>query len=523
MSTQTPPQQGQLKPNALGLVGVLFFVVAFSAPITAMLANTPFAVGFGNGTGAPAGFIVACVILAIFSVGFVALAKHITAAGAFYTFVSRGLGRAPGFGTGWMSMVAYMAIEAALIGVFSVFCNGFFLNTFGVDIPWIVFGAVGIVLIGLLSWFDISVAAKVLGVVLVIEVALLLLMAFGVLFNAGNLPDGLMFESLNPIAAFQTNGLPTELLPEVTGAAGLGLLFAFWSWVGFEATAIYGEESKDPKKVVPRATMIAVIGIGIFYTFISWMAVAGNGAEQAVLLSQGAKDGNAFNLLYVPMETFIGHWGVVGMEVFVLGGSFACALAIHNSATRYLFAFGRDGLLPKVLGKSHPKHMSPYIASTFQTVLTLVIVVICYFTGVDPYAQLYGLLAVFATVLLLCAQTVTCLACIWFFHVKKEHPETANVFRTILAPIIGAAGMIYVIYLLFSNFATATGDAGTTLFGQAIPYLVALVFIVPTIIALIWRSTGNQLYNRIGSTVFTDIGLTTDLEPGVQSKPIDRA
>ena len=518
MSTQSPPQQGQLKPNALGLVGVLFFVVAFSAPITAMLANTPVAVGFGNGIGAPAGFIVACIILLIFSIAFVALAKHITAAGAFYTFVSRGLGRAPGFGTGWISMVAYMAIEAALIGVFSVFCQGFVKEIFGNEsIPWVVYAVVALVLIAVLSWFDISVAAKVLGVVLVVEVALLLLMAIGVLFHGGG-PDGLMFESLSPVAAFQTNGLPSAAMPEVTGAAGVGLLFAFWSWVGFEATAIYGEESKDPKKVVPRATIIAVIGIGVFYTFISWMAVAGNGAEQAVTLSQTSP----FDLLYIPMENYIGYWGKLGMEIFVLGGSFACALAIHNSATRYLFAFGRDGLLPKALGKSHPKHMSPYIASTFQSILTAVIVIGCYVFGVDPYLGLYTLLAILATVMLLCAQTLTCLACLWYFHVQKQHPETASWWRTILAPILGAAGMIWVIVLLMSNLALATGGQEDSWFVRIMPWFVLAVFVIPTVIALIWRRSQPRLYDRIGSTVFTDIGLTTDLEAGVHSQPADR-
>ncbi|MBW8710482.1 MAG: amino acid permease, partial [Mycobacterium sp.] len=79
-----------LKRGAIGLVGVVFMVVAFSAPITAMTGNLPVAVGFGNGLGAPGGFVIATVVLTVFSVGFVALARHITAAGAFYTFVSRG-------------------------------------------------------------------------------------------------------------------------------------------------------------------------------------------------------------------------------------------------------------------------------------------------------------------------------------------------------------------------------------------------------------------------------------------------
>jgi amino acid transporter len=482
-------------------MGVVFMVVAFSAPITAMTGNVPVAVGYGNGLGAPAGFVVACVILTIFSVGFVAMARHITAAGAFYTFVSRGIGRPIGLAAGVMSMLAYMLIEAALIGLFSVFCDATFLSQFGIDLPWIVYGVVGMVIIGVLSYRDISLATKVLGVVLIIEVFLLAVMAFAVLFNGGG-PDGLMPETINPVNAFKTNGL-TE------GVAGLGLLFAFWSWVGFEATAIFGEESKDPKKIVPRATMVAVIGIGVFYTFIAWMAVAGNGADQSLALAQSA---TPFELLYTPMRDYVGDWGVKGFEWFVIGGSFACALAIHNSATRYLFAFGRDGLLPRALGRSHPTYQSPAVASTFQTVFTVVLVGGAFVMGVDPYLELYVLLAVFATVALLAVQCLTSIACIWYFHVKKMHPETANVFRTILAPVIGGLGMAYVNYLLLSNLSTAAGAAAETAFGRALPFLVLASFVVPVLVALYWRSAKPDKYAAIGSTIFTHAGLTTDID-----------
>src|ERR1700739_1755367 len=116
-SPAAPPATGSdgshatLKRGAIGLVGVVFMVVAFSAPITAMTGNLPVAVGFGNGLGAPGGFVIATVVLLVFSVGFVALARHITAAGAFYTFVSRGWSKVPGLPAGVLSMFTYMTME----------------------------------------------------------------------------------------------------------------------------------------------------------------------------------------------------------------------------------------------------------------------------------------------------------------------------------------------------------------------------------------------------------------------------
>jgi amino acid transporter len=486
-----PRESHTLKRGAIGLVGVVFMVVAFSAPITAMTGNLPVAVGFGNGLGAPGGFVIATVVLTVFSVGFVALARQITAAGAFYTFVSRGWSKIPGLAAGVMSMVSYMTMEAGLIGIFSAFANQAFSAQFGIDIPWVVYAAVCLVVIAVLSHFDISVAAKVLGVVLVCEIGMLTIGAVASLIHH---PHGMSFTSLSPVTALSTNGV-------AGGVVGLGLLMAFWSWVGFESTAIYGEESKDPRRIVPRATMIAVIGIGVFYTFISWGVIVGNGPAKAVEL---ASSSNPFDLLYAPTREFVGQWGVTAFEWLVLGGSFACALAIHNSAARYLFAFGRDGLLWHRLGGAHHRHASPWIASLTQSVFAAVLLIVCSVSGSDPYAVLFVLVAILATICLLTVQTMSSISTVMYFHVKKEHPETANWWRTLVAPVVGGAGMLYVIYLMATNLQAAAGAASGTLFFKSIPYIVAVLFLGSMALAIYWRSAKPQLYNRIGATVFDD-------------------
>jgi amino acid transporter len=486
-----PGESHTLKRGAIGLAGVVFMVVAFSAPITAMTGNLPVAVGFGNGLGAPGGFVIATIVLTVFSVGFIALARHITAAGAFYTFVSRGWSKVPGLPAGVMSMFTYMTMEAGLIGIFSAFADQAFAQQFGLHLPWEIYAAVCLVVIAVLSHWDISVAAKVLGVVLVCEIGMLTITAVASLANH---PEGMSWSSLSPTTALSTNGV-------AGGVVGLGLLMAFWSWVGFESTAIYGEESKNPKKIVPQATMIAVIGIGVFYTFIAWGIIVGNGPTKAVELASGA---TPFDLIYAPTEQFVGHWGVTVFEWLVLGGSFACALAIHNSAARYLFAFGRDRLLWRRLGEAHPKHASPWIASLTQSVFAAGLLVICSLSGSDPYAVLFVLVAILATLCLLIVQTMSSISTVVYFHVKKQHPETANWWRTLVAPILGGLGMLYVIYLMATNMSAAAGVASGTLFFKAIPFIVAALFVGSIALALYWRSARPDVYERIGSTIFDD-------------------
>ena len=152
----------KLRRNAIGLGGVLFLTVTGAAPISAMLFNTPISVGFGNGVGTPAGFVFAAIVLTIFSVGYVAMARKKTTAGGFYSYISYGLGREIGIGTGFGSVLAYSVFEASLCGGFAYFLN-IKLAQYGTNIawPWLALGMVA--LISVLAWFDVRLSSMVLG------------------------------------------------------------------------------------------------------------------------------------------------------------------------------------------------------------------------------------------------------------------------------------------------------------------------------------------------------------------------
>ena len=109
--------------------------VANAAPITAMTGNVPIAVGFGNGLGAPAGFLFATIILTLFALGYVAMARHITTTGAFYGFISHGLGQVWGMASGMLATFAYVVFEGSLIGGCAYFANDAVNTIFGVEHP----------------------------------------------------------------------------------------------------------------------------------------------------------------------------------------------------------------------------------------------------------------------------------------------------------------------------------------------------------------------------------------------------
>lgn len=500
----------RLKPNAVGLVGVLFMAVATAAPITAMVGNVPIAVGFGNGQHAPAGYLIATVVLSLFALGYSAMAKHITATGAFYGFISHGLGRVVGMAAGALTTMAYVVFEASLIGIFSFFANSFFSEHLGVEIPWLAFALLMLVVNAVLTYFDINLTAKVLGVFLITEIIMLSLMALSVLFTGGG-PEGWSPGSLNPLGAFQNLSATVPDLAHpgatvaVAGSAGIGLFFAFWSWVGFESTAMYGEESKNPKKIIPRATMVAVVGIGLFYIIVSWLALVGTGPKQAVALAQNSD--SAGQVFFGPVESHLGHPAVIVFEFLLMTGSYACGMAFHNCASHYIYAIGRENLLPglaKTLGATHRTHGSPYIAGFVQTGIAAIIVLLFAVTGRDPYGQLYALMAILGTAAILIVQALAAFAVIGYFHVSKRHPETAHWFRTFTAPLLGGIGMLYVIFLLTESASVAAGAAASDIVFKITPWVVIGVGLAGAVFALGAKYLAPDRYETIGRVVLED-------------------
>src|ERR1700734_1739237 len=284
----------KLRKGAVGLGGVLFLTVTGAAPISAMLFNVPILVGYGQGNGAPAAFIFAAVVLVIFSVGYVAMARKKTTAGGFYSYISHGLGREIGIGTGFGSLLAYSVFEASLCGGFAYFLN-LKLAQFGWNVGWPWLALAMVLIISLLTYFDVRLSSIVLGVGLIAEIVMLLIFD-GFMFAHGHLPTA----AINPVNAFK--GFPADG-KLAAGAIGIGLFFAFWSWVGFEMAPNYGEESRDPKPNVPRALYISVIGLGVFYTLTSWAGISGYRSFSAAV---NVAQNNSANFYFLPAQHYAG-------------------------------------------------------------------------------------------------------------------------------------------------------------------------------------------------------------------------
>jgi len=479
----------KLRKHAVGLYGVLFLTLTGSAPISAMLFNTPIAVGYGQGIGVPAAFIFATVVLVIFSVGYVAMAREKTTAGGFYSYISHGLGREVGIGAGYAALLAYSVFEASLAGGFAYFLN-IKLREFGVNIgwPWLALGMV--LLISVLAYFDVRLSSMVLGVGLITEIVILVIFD-GFMYAHGHLS----VSSINPANAFKGFAASGHLS---AGLVGIGLFFAFWSWVGFEMAPNYGEESKNPKKNVPRALYISVIGLGVFYTLTSWAPFAGYPTVHAAITEAQT---NAANYYISPANAIAGHWVGSVLSYLIITGSFACGMAFHNTTARYAYSLGREGLLPRQLGKTHHRYKSPHVASLVQTVVAVLIVLgFALFAGTNnpakqAYLQLYGLMAVMGVIVILSVQALVSLSIFIYF---ERHPSrSGHWWKTRLAPALAFVSQAYVVYLLFGHIQFIGGFSYAVWLGP----IDLLVLLVGVAFAFYIKSRNREKYESAGRLI----------------------
>ena len=488
----------QLKRNALGLSALFFCIATAAAPMTALLFNVPVIVS-GSGWAAPAAFVVATVMLLIFTVGYVEMSRRVTTAGGFYSFVSHGFGQVAGLGTASVVTASYAILSAAIIGVFGYFGNTTIDSWLHVNIPvWVLMFAL-IVIDFLFAWFDIKITARILGVFFLAEVLGALIFAIATLAHGG--ANGLSAAPLNPVKLFNNHSAI-----EVFGAAapGVALFGAFWSWVGYETAPNYGEETRKPGRIFGKATFGTLIVLGIVYVLATYAFVIGWGPGH---VSQGVAaqfKGQTISAFYPLTTKYVGPWMTDAFKLLILTSSFACQLAFFNTASRYLFALGRERILPSALGRTHNRHKTPHVAAGVLAVAMFIYVgafvlsdssTEAALTKLATWSPLLGVLGILGV------QALTSFAIVrYFWRVDRAnfHPV-----KTLLAPLLGGALMVFSAYLLLKNRDVLAG-ATNSLFVEALPWVMLAIFAIGVGAALYFRARDSDRYAAVGRFVHED-------------------
>ncbi len=442
----------ELKKDAIGVSHVVFFVVAAASPLTAVVGSSPAAFAFGNGAGVPATYLLVGILYLFFSVGFTTMNKFVGSAGGFYPYIASGLGRPTGVAGAFIALATYYTIAIAVYGLFGFFLNDMVKSAGGPDVAWWIFALGLVAVVHLCGTRNIEFSGKVLGICMIAEIIILLFMGVAVLLSGGG-PEGISISGFGP-EAVATPGL------------GVALVFVVASFIGFEATAIFGEEARDPKKTIPRATYISVIIIAVFYAFVTWCLAMFYGPSKVA----EAAAANTATLYLTAVQTLLGNGAGVVMNLLLVTSMFACCLSFHNTINRYLFAIGREKLAWSGFGRTHDVYKSPYMAGMVQTCFTLALIVLFAATGQDPYAVVFAWMGAFASVGILMLQVLVCLAVIVFF---TKDPRGVSAWSRLVAPLISVAGLGACLVMMIANISLVSGSE--SMFVQMFPVmLVAL-------------------------------------------------
>ncbi|MFS8199604.1 APC family permease [Streptomyces sp. CWNU-52B] len=436
----------RLKPDALGVVGILFLVLSAQAPLTGVAGAVPLSVALGNGPGVPAAYVAAGAVVLLFSVGFVAMSRHVVAPGAFYTYIGKGLGPTAGTGAAAVALFAYCTIQAAMYGLYGATVAQLLRTHTDIDLPWWVWALLAMALVQLLGVAGIDMGARVLAVFVVAETGILLVFALVTLVRGGG-PEG-----LDAAASFSPHTV-------LDGAPGVAVMFAVASMFGFEATAVYGEEARAPERTVPRATYLSITLITAFFVLTSWMVVSAHGASRAAAeAGRALADGDSSAFVFRPIADLFGGWAGDLLPVLLATSLFAGILAFHNSANRYLFSLGRERRLPRALRRVN-RRGAPWAAGAVQTAIAVLLVVPFALAGRDPVVTLFSWFSGVAVLAIMLLYFLTSVSVVVFFRRARLD---RRLWHTTAAPALGALGIAGAIWLVLANLTTLIGGDRTT-------------------------------------------------------------
>ncbi|WP_410672507.1 APC family permease [Amycolatopsis sp. cmx-4-68] len=439
---------GTLRRDALGTSGVVFLVLAAVAPLTGIVVIASLGIALGDGGGMPGAFLLAAVILVLFGVGYAQMSKVVTGAGGFSVYVTKGLGRPLGLVAALIALLGYNCFVAGAVGTSGFFTANVVEQVFGWPTPWPLWSLLSAAAVFALGRRGVDVSAKVLGVSLVLEVSILLVLDVAVVVRTG-----LDVHAFAPGVVF-------------SGSAGIAFLFAFNAFVGFEATGLFSEEARTPHRTIPRATYTAIVLIGVFAALTTWAVVSAAGVAEA---GQAAQDHLAAgDLVFSISRTYLGSFLTDVMMLLLVVSLFAALLALHNSATRYLFALGRARVLPAVLGRTNAANGAPYVASGTQIGFATLIAAAYALAGLDPLADLTASMTGIGTLGVIALQALAGIAVVAFFR-RRRDPRR---WRTAVAPGLGGLGLIAVTTLAVLNFPTLAGSDAPAI--ALLPWLLAV-------------------------------------------------
>lgn len=471
---RTEPDAPKLDGN-LGTLGLFFSIMSFNAPLVVVMGVIPIMVAVGNGIGTPILFVFGGLIVAAFATSFLRMSDVLQRPGAFYAYVTAGLGKQIGLGAGFTMLLAYFACAAGYLPFAGNVLGSLVSETFhGPELPWYIWAFAFWAIVAVVGYLRIDFSAKVTAVILMGELIVVLIYDLAVFTRGG--ADGL-------------SGAPFAPAHWFDGSFAIGLLLACGMFGGYEVTVLFRDEVRNPERTIPRAAYGLIACAVLLYAGTSWLFINAVGVDNAVSVTTT----DATGAMDATIATFGGQYLLHVATVLVATSALAVIVCAHNVGARYLFNLSADGVIPRALSKVHPRHGSPYRASLAMSAAALAVnaaVVLLHIDSMAFYAAILGVAALSG----ISVQFITAVAIPTYLTRTGKH--RGHVLKSIVSPVFAAIGFGVIVTLSVANFPVLTGGSQTM---SNLLLVFVLAFFVSGVLLAFWlRSRRPEVYQKIG-------------------------
>ncbi|BCT36385.1 APC family permease [Pseudomonas protegens] len=426
----THSAQGTSLRRILGLPALVFFGLVYMVPLTVF--TTYGVVTQITGGRTAAAYVITLLAMLFTALSYSVMVRKYPIAGSAYSYASLSFGPGIGFLAGWSLLLDYLFLP-----MINYLVIGLFLNLAFPAVPAWVFVVATISLVTLLNIRGIGSVSSMSNLIVCAQ------MVFVVVFVALVIRQLAGAESLDLSAPWVGDGSQSGLLPLMAGAAVLCL-----SFLGFDAVSTLAEETRDPRRDIPRAIVITTLGAGLLFILLAM-------TSQLAFLGSSFKDADS-----AASEVML-HAGGRFLEMFFtatyVAGAAGSALASQASVSRILFSMGRDGILPRrVFGTLSERYKTPVIAIVLVSLVSLLAVVIDLTTLASMIS--FGALVAFSVVNLAVIKS----------HLGQGQPRTgARLLQYGLLPLIGFGLIVW----LWTSLSALTLGIGLAWFALGLAYL----------------------------------------------------
>ncbi len=473
--TKAPESAERLHRGALGLVDISASTMANIGPAYS------FYFGFAGiviaaGLASPLVVLVAFVAIILLGNTLSQFSRAHPSTGGFITFVGKTFGGTSAVTTALMCGAGYIIAIAGVIVISGGFLSIMLQYYFSVSIPWIIFSAVFTAGAMFMMFRGVAVSTRLAGFFFAFELTVLLVVAIAVLIKNGGHLSSVPFQ-------------PSHLTNHFSGLA-LAFPLAIYLFIGWENSAALAEETTNPRRNVPRAVFLSIVLMAFTYLLLSYATVTGFHYNATAL--------TAPLIPFIAVAHSVAAWLAFIAYLAGLTSTLSVLIAAVNSQCRLIFNAGREGLLPRWIGRVHPVHRTPVNAIIAFVGIAGVITLgwaLGHWIGGNSNSldalNFFFEASTMGTILVLFVYFAANVALPFYY--RKYRPNEFNVIKHAVLPFLGMVAIAVPIYYLFKP-------------PQPQPYdwfpWVAVGLIVVFVLYSIWlvrRDPG--LADRVGSIV----------------------